>query len=270
MTKIVSVIAPTFRRPLELQEMLESVLCQNEVDLEVIVVDDSPERSAECVVSSLNDPRIQYKVNPQPSGGRPSMVRNLGIPLAKGRYIHFLDDDDKAPLGHYAAMVEAFEAHPSVGVIYGRVQPFGEDSEKLGEEFAFFDGAARRAITAQRLGGKWVTSARLSFGRTLLVCGAAMIRRECVDALGGFNPDLRIAEDVDFYARGIRAFGGLFTERVTLQYRIWENSIMHGTALDHAEVRDCYRRIHAGYRSRHGTLDYITASFLCRTLFRVI
>ncbi|KJC53638.1 hypothetical protein UP10_41825 [Bradyrhizobium sp. LTSPM299] len=270
MTTSVSVITPTFRRPLVLREMLESVLCENEIDLEVIVVDDSPERAAESVVSSFGDPRIRYEVNPQPSGGRPSLVRNVGIPLAKGRYVHFLDDDDKAPVGHYAAMVKAFEARPAAGVIFGRVQPFGENAEKLSAEFAFFDSAARRASMAQRLGGRWATSARLSFDRTLLVCGAAMIRRECLTALGGFNPSLRIAEDVEFYARAIRSFGGWFTERVTLQYRIWDASIMHGAGLDDVEVRDSYKRIHSGYLSQHGIIDYVAARILCRTLFRVI
>ncbi|WP_423875429.1 glycosyltransferase family 2 protein [Bradyrhizobium sp.] len=62
----ISVVIPTFRRPLLLKQAIESALAQH-VPVEVIVVDDSPERSADPVV-------------PSPSGGWPSRVRNLGCP----------------------------------------------------------------------------------------------------------------------------------------------------------------------------------------------
>ena len=104
----ISVIIATFRRPKELSEALASVLSQTGVSLEVVVVDDSPEGSAQEVVGNAQDPRVRYLRNPEPTGGFPSVVRNLGWPLAHGAFVHFLDDDDLVPEGHYAAVKAAF------------------------------------------------------------------------------------------------------------------------------------------------------------------
>jgi hypothetical protein len=66
------------------------VLNQKSVTVEVLVIDDSPERSAREVVDDLRDARVTYLANPNPTGGVPY----LGWPLATGTFIHFLDDDD--------------------------------------------------------------------------------------------------------------------------------------------------------------------------------
>src|SRR5690348_15214860 len=100
----VSGVVPTFRRPMLRRTALESALDQHGAAAEVIVRDDSPERSAEPVVSSLGDPRVRYLPNPQPTGGFPSIVRNLCWPKASGNFIHFLDDDDIVPPGYYATV----------------------------------------------------------------------------------------------------------------------------------------------------------------------
>jgi glycosyltransferase involved in cell wall biosynthesis len=108
----ISVIIPTFRRPAELREAVQSVLSQPNVDLEIIVVDDSPEGSAREVIEEINDPRVTYLKNPQPTGGMVSKVRNLAWPKAQGAYIHFLDDDDVVPQGHYDAIKRHFQRIP--------------------------------------------------------------------------------------------------------------------------------------------------------------
>ena len=270
MSTDVSIIMPTFRRPVQLTEALRSALSQKKVSLEIIVVDDSPERSAQAVISAIADSRVRYVNNPTASCGRPSEVRNFGLPFATGRFVHFLDDDDIVPVDHYARTIEVFESNPDKGVVFGRVEPFGSNPTKLQQERAFFEGAARRASIAQRLGGKWALSTRLFFDRTLLVCGAAMVRRECIGPLGGFDPCLRIAEDIDFFARAIRRYGGCFVDRVALRYRIWDASIMHTPDLRDEEVAESYRKIRARYRERNGDLDYYVSRMITRTLFRVI
>src|SRR5581483_5116379 len=137
-----SIIIPTFRRPLQLRCAIESALAQTGINVEVLVVDDSPERSAEPVVAGLGDARIIYMANPEPSGGCPSRVRNLAWPRAKGAFVHFLDDDDIIPQGHYSAVKDAFSKYPGVGVIFSRIRPFGNCSaEQLEHERRYFEEA---------------------------------------------------------------------------------------------------------------------------------
>lgn len=270
MTADISVIIPTFRRPRELAEALESVCSQSWGNLEIIVVDDSPEQSAREVVAQCGAGRILYVVNPEPSGGYAARVRNLGAAMATGRLVHFLDDDDRVPPTHYERILSEFETKPKVGVIFGRVEPFGVDEERVERERLFFVGAARRAARAQWFGRKFALSRRLAFDRTMLVGGAAMIRRPCIEAIGGFDPSLRIAEDIDFYARAIRRFGGYFNDRMALYYRIWNQSIMHTSMLDQNEVQECYRRIHRKFRRDYGDIDYFISKMINKTLFRVM
>ena len=142
----VSVVIPTYRRTTQLIQAIASVQVQGGPTLEILVVDDCPDGSAESTVERMRDPRIVYLRNPNPTGGVPSIVRNLAWPKARGRFVHFLDDDDIVPAGHYAAVAAAFARRPDVGLVFGRVEPFGDGPEaQLQHERRFFAQAARSA-----------------------------------------------------------------------------------------------------------------------------
>src|SRR5258706_11705085 len=90
----VSVIIPTSRLEDLVVHAITSALAQRRVSVEVIVLDDSAEGTASASVASVDDPRVRYVRRAIPSRGRPAVVRNEGIAIARGRYLHFLDDDD--------------------------------------------------------------------------------------------------------------------------------------------------------------------------------
>ena len=266
-----SVIVPTFRRPAALSQALASVLGQEGATIEVIVVDDSPEGGAREVVEAADD-RVTYIHNPRPTGGVPSVVRNLGWPQAQGRYIHFLDDDDLAPPGRYSAAKQVFESRPDIGVAFGRVEPFGDcPADQLMHERRFFADAATRAASCARYGPKWAFAGRMLFDRTLLVCSACTIRRECVVALGGFDPEIRLMEDSDFFLRAIRRFGAHFIDHTVLQYRIGSPSLLHGIDPDptrHAEQMQGRRRMQAKYLKERGVFEFLSLALFARTVLR--
>jgi GT2 family glycosyltransferase len=217
----ISVVIPTFRRPAESREAILSVLSQPDVDLEIIVVDDSPEGSAREVIDTITDQRVTYLKNPKPTGGMVGYVRNLAWPKAKGDYIHFLDDDDTVPQGHYDSVKNAFSAHPDVGVVFGRIKPFGNcTAEELRREEIYFANAAARAAKCRKFGPRWAFVGRMLFQSVLLVCSASVVRRECVRQLGGFDPEMRFMEDGDFHVRAMRMFGAHFMDRVVIHYRV--------------------------------------------------
>ncbi len=261
-----SCVVPTFRRPVELLEAVQSALAQEGVSVEVIVVDDSPEQSARSVVARLADPRVRYLAMETPTGGVPGAVRNRGWPLATGAFVHFLDDDDLVPAGHYRTARAEFAAHPDVGVLFGRVQPFGDDDAKLRHESEYFREAARRARSCEAI-GKLAFAARQFFEPTMLVCSASLIRRECVEALGGFDEEIRLVEDVEFYARAFRQFGAHFCDRVVLHYRIGP-SLMHSRAGDEPIVKS-YARAHQKYKDQYGAFDFLALKALSRVGLRL-
>ena len=95
---MITVITPTYNRTDYLANAIDSILAQTFTDFELIVVDDNkPDSEARKltaeVMSHYTDPRIRYIQNERNLGGAAS--RNVGISMAKGEYIAFLDDDDE-------------------------------------------------------------------------------------------------------------------------------------------------------------------------------
>jgi len=266
-----SVVIPTFRRPALLVEAIQSALGNStDVDVEIIVMDDSPEEASRDCVTGLADPRIRYELNRPVSGGKPALVRNAGFERATGRFIHFLDDDDRVADGFYRSAMQAFAERPGVGVVFGRIEAFGDgDADSMAHEHRFFADAARRAQRASRLRSRDWLVANLLFAPTVLVNSACVIRRECVAQIGGYDPELRLNEDVEFYLRAIRGSGFTYLDQTVLYYRILGASLMHGRS-DDAALVDTYRRMHAKYRATNGTLEFIALKLLARTLMRFL
>ena len=88
----VSVVIPTRDRYRYLSLTLQSVMRQQGVDLEVIVVDDGSVDETATELSHPADPRVRLLRNDVPLGE--SGARNRGIERASGEWIAFLDDDD--------------------------------------------------------------------------------------------------------------------------------------------------------------------------------
>jgi glycosyltransferase involved in cell wall biosynthesis len=256
----ISIVIPTFRRPLQLREALQSALSQSEIALEIFVVDDSPEGSARAVVEGFGDSRIGYIKNPNPSGGIPSIVRNMGLKKCRGEFVHFLDDDDVVPQGYYQGARREFAAKPRAGVIFGHIKPFGDCSlDQLANEKTFFNNAQRRAEMCSRLGVAWPFVGQMLFGQVLLVCSSAILRRECVQALGGFDPNIVLHEDRDLFVRVIRRYGARFLNRVSLHYRIGYPSLMHAAAASAEQMtleQKGNRLLKEKYMKAHGRLEY--------------
>src|SRR5271170_8041344 len=85
-----SAIIPTYNRRELLQRTLQSVLSQDQVEPEIIVVDDG---STDGTMEMLGTfaPRVQTL---RQTNRGPGAARNLGMTHASGDYIAFLDSDD--------------------------------------------------------------------------------------------------------------------------------------------------------------------------------
>jgi GT2 family glycosyltransferase len=253
-----------------LLEAISSVRRQRDVSVEVIVVDDSPEGSAEAPVRELRDPRVRYLKNPNPTGGVPSKVRNIGWPLATGTFIHFMDDDDLVTEGHYIAVKEAFRAQPTIGLVFGRIEPFGSaGTEQLEHERRYFAEAAKKSAKCKRFGSRLAYVGRMLFDNALLVCSASVIRRDHVGQIGGFDPNIRLMEDADYHVRAMRECGALFLDRVAIRYRVGNPSLMHSPnpAEDQRlnEIRG-RRQMQASYRNKYGALEFYSLALFTRTI----
>jgi glycosyltransferase involved in cell wall biosynthesis len=261
----ISVIIPTYRREKILPEAICSVLAQQGVTFEIIVVDDSPEGSARAAVESFGDPRVSYLPRTPPSGGRPARVRNHGAELAQGRYLHFLDDDDVLEPNALRMLSRALEARPAAGMAFGAIEPFGPDTAQLEHHRRYFKEASR---IAARLRGGHQLSASLLFRPTVLVNSACMARRQAFIDAGGFDADIPVCEDADLWARIAHATGYVYLDQPVVRYRTGAPSLMHNLAEDDEKLHVSYRIIQAKYRRDRGLLRYLGMKLWARAILR--
>ena len=93
----ISVVIPLFNTEEYITECLDSLLAQTFQDFEVIVVDDcSTDKSVEIVESYAPKfkGRLRLARTEKNSGGGGYVPRNIGLSLARGEYVYFMDADD--------------------------------------------------------------------------------------------------------------------------------------------------------------------------------
>jgi GT2 family glycosyltransferase len=117
----VAAIIATVHRPEDVVVALKSVLRSTVSDYEVHVIDQSTdELSRERLHVFLDDPRVHYTAH---SGGGLSAALNRGASLTDAELLAITGDDCTVRADWLEKMVDAFDSHPNVGVIFGTVSP---------------------------------------------------------------------------------------------------------------------------------------------------
>lgn len=180
-----SVIIPCYRAAATIGMAMRSVLDQTQANLELIIVDDgSPDASLNIArVVAGDDPRVLLL---RQSNAGVSAARNAGIAAARGRFLAFLDADDRWVGDALARHAAAFAADEGLGVSFGMVR--------------FYDPTMRHPGRASSPRG--ALSLVDALGENL-TCTASniVVRRRVVDEVGGFDTTLGHAEDQEFIAR---------------------------------------------------------------------
>jgi glycosyltransferase involved in cell wall biosynthesis len=187
---VVSVVVPTWQRPVLLRETLESIRAQTLRDIEVLVVSDGRSAADEAVVRALDDPRfLSLSCAHQ---GRPAPARNLGLRHARGQFVAFCDDDDLWEPGKLGAQLTAMQRHPTAAVCFTGLLDM--------------DGAGcvrARRRSPPRWYDRWPRLGYLSVPGYYIAPSSVMAPRAVLSAVGGFDEDplLRGREDVEWLVR---------------------------------------------------------------------
>ena len=186
----VSIVTPSFQQGQFIERTLRSVWRQNcgvlSGEIEHIVMDGG---STDGTVEILERWRDRISFSTGPDGGQSAAI-NAGLALAGGDILAYLNSDDTYRDGAVAAAVAAFEADPSVDVVYGD---------------AHFVDCDDRFI-ARYPTEEW------SLERLKLVCflcqPAVFFRPRVLERFGPFNANLRYCMDYEYWlrlaARGVR------------------------------------------------------------------
>jgi glycosyltransferase involved in cell wall biosynthesis len=198
--RMVSVIMPVFNGERYLAEAIESVLAQDYHPLELIVVDDgSTDGSAQIASGFGGEVRYTYQHNQGPA-----VARNMGLELARGEIIGFLDADDRWPPGRLDLQLACLAEDPSVEVVMGQAQYLRQRPD--------LDNAPE--------------TEELSDPLFLFNLSATILRKSVFDIVGRFDPELYYCDDYDWFFRAQERGVRLVTlPQVTLHYRRHEGNI---------------------------------------------
>ncbi len=116
MDPLVSIVTPSYNQARFLDATLRSVLEQDYPALEYLVVDGASTDGSVEIIRRYAD-RLTWWVSEKDSGQ--SEAINKGLRRAKGEIIGWLNSDDVYLPGAVRAAVEAFQAHPQAGLVYG-------------------------------------------------------------------------------------------------------------------------------------------------------
>jgi glycosyltransferase involved in cell wall biosynthesis len=184
-TPLVSVVIPTYNRGRVIGRTIDDVLQQTYRSIEVIVVDDG---STDDTHARLAKYGKRIRVLSQKNSG-PGAARNRGIQDANGEIIAFQDSDD---LWHPTKIERQVALLRKLGLsvpccVCNAIFRLREGPDQL-----TFDISVLRTSHEQ---GLWLNPADVLATRFLFFNQAAVIRREALLRVGGFNPELRYLED---------------------------------------------------------------------------
>jgi glycosyltransferase involved in cell wall biosynthesis len=205
-TPAVSVIVPAFGVTPYIAAALDSVLAQTYSDYELIVVNDGcPDSSA---LETVLRPYLERIVYVKKENGGVSSARNAGMRVARAPLIAFLDGDDTWTPEYLAVQTEFLRTHPQTDIVYSNGIVFG-DSPLAGRQVSDLS-PSHGEVNFESL-----VSCRCSVTTSVLARKAAIL-----SVGGGFDENLRRAEDFDLWVRAAHAGVKIaYHERVIYRYR---------------------------------------------------
>ena len=201
-------------------EAIESVIAQDGVTWELIVVDDGSSDGTEAIVDSFAA-RLEGRLRLLRHSGHANLgmsaSRNLGITESRGDYVAFLDADDLWVPGKLAEQVAILDCEPASAMVYGRSLIWhswnSADDQRdfyydlgVGADATYPSGSLFRQLLANR-------------HQAPTTCNA-MIRRGALLAVGGCDPGLRgMFEDQLLFAKLVLEYPVHVSSRCWAHYR---------------------------------------------------
>jgi glycosyltransferase involved in cell wall biosynthesis len=214
----VSVIIPTYNRAGLILETLGSVLAQTFDDYEILVVDDGSEDNTEKALADLKQRIIYRRI--RHAGA--SAARNVGLAMARGEYIAFLDSDDLWNARFLEKMAGTLDAAASAGFVYCDYATFDEQSivkaAHLPPEYKIHGDLFARLVESD-----------------FISTGALLIRQECLRQVSGFDPRLAIAHDWDLWLRLAQRYNAEYVDEPLVKIRIHSQALSRNAQVIYAD-----------------------------------
>jgi glycosyltransferase involved in cell wall biosynthesis len=209
---LVSVIIPCYNQAHFLGEAIDSVLAQTYPRFEVIVVDDGSTDNTSEVARRYPEVRCTRQENRGLSA-----ARNTGMCWSHGRYLVFLDADDRLLPIALEAGLECLSTSPESAFVFGHYELISADG-------SFLSAKQRPCLTRDLY-------AVLLRDNCIRMHATVMYRRAVLEYVGGFDTSLNACEDYELYLRVARKHSVNWHDKVVAQYRQHETQMVRNPTL---------------------------------------
>src|SRR4051812_18187581 len=191
----VSVVIPCYRYGHYLEAAVSSVLDDQEgVDVRVLIIDDASPDDSASVAREIASRRPQVEVfTHQVNQGNIATFNEGLLEWADGDYCTLVSADDRATPGALRRASDLLDAHPEIGMVYGRVR-WVEEGAPL--------PAARTKVRGWSVwsGQEWLEH-RFRQAEDALMTPEVIVRTSLQQRVGGYDPELPTAADMELFMR---------------------------------------------------------------------
>ncbi len=184
----VTVLMPAYNAARFIREAIDSVLRQSFSDFELLLVDDGSSDDTLAIVQSHRDPRIRIVRHERNLGV--AQARNTGVREARGAYVAMLDSDDHAHPERLAQQVAFLDHHADHAVVGSWARQVDERNRRLAPII--------RPVRSRTVRARLLLAACFS--------NTTVMGRRSVLLEYPYQADLRVAEDLDLWARLSRKY----------------------------------------------------------------
>jgi glycosyltransferase involved in cell wall biosynthesis len=209
----VSILMPMKNGRAFVRDAVASVLSQEGVDLELIVVDDGSDDGSPAIVAALEDRRVHLLMS---HGAGIAAACNTALEAARGRFLARCDSDDLYEPGRLTRQLTWLRRHEDYAAICGGYATMTRRGRLIADLPC---GSSAEEVTAEMAGGH----VRTSLNSYLM--GTDLVRR-----LGGWREYFAIAEDIDLQLRLAERGRVWFDPQRCHRYRLHDESITHASS----------------------------------------
>ncbi|MGZ5650382.1 MAG: glycosyltransferase [Usitatibacter sp.] len=206
---LVSIMVRTVDRPAWLREALATCANQTYPNIEVVVIEDGPERSRAIVEEFRDRLTIRYRATGERLGR--ARAGNVALREARGQWLNFLDDDDLLFADHVEVLMGAVEKSGAAGAYALAWETQIAYRDKL-------QGQPEEVLHVTR---HWHRFDRLIlWHHNYLPIQAVLFHRRLYERYGGFAEDMDQLEDWNLWTRYTLEDDLEFVEKTTSKYRV--------------------------------------------------
>jgi glycosyltransferase involved in cell wall biosynthesis len=209
----VSVIIPSYNHEKYVREAIQSVLEQTYQDFEIVITDDGSRDRTVSIIKSFTDPRIKLFYFPKNRGA--AVAVNHCIAEASGEFIALLNSDDAFVPEKLEKQVEFLDKNPKIGAVFSYAQFIDEDSKDITNTEHHY---AKVFLQQNRSRFEWLNY--FFYNGNCLCHPSILIRKECYETVGNYDPRLAQLPDFDFWIRLCQKYEIFILQEHLVKFRI--------------------------------------------------